>query len=384
MNSGSSPQADKPAMPTVPACCDEAPCAAACPRFWLSTDYLIGWIQGGNLPPLVTTSPAGTPSTSAGVLGAPTTSTLFGGAVHDDARSGFRIDSGYWLNRDATLAVAAGFMMLESQSTIFQSSSSGTPILARPYTDATTGLPQAVLVAFPNSSSGGIGVRASSGNFMDAHIGAMERLLDTGSFRLFPIFGYRFFRYDEGLSVRQTLAPASPSFVPGTTINSGDDFNTKNEFHGGDFGLQTQLVWRTLSLNLLTKLAVGNLHRSVNILGSTTTTVPGAAPVTATGGVYALSSNIGHFPSDDWTVVPEFGLAFGWQVRPHVQVHLGYTLLLLNDIARAAGQLDQTVNPGLLPPATAAGLAGPARPAFDLVKQDIWLQALSIGVQYSF
>lgn len=378
---GSIPPPLTEAPPAAACCSDGGDCHAPCQRFWLTTDYLVGWIQGGNLPAMVTTSPAGTPSTAAGILGSPTTSVLFGGAVNDEARSGFRIDSGYWFNHDATLAVYAGYMMLESQDTGFSASSPGTPILARPFTDATTGLPQANLIAFPGSSAGAVALRERSGNFMEGHAGMMERLLDTGNFRLFPMFGYRFFRYDEGLRVRQSISPTGGAFVPGTTVVSGDDFAARNEFNGANFGLQTQVAWRSLSLNLLTQVAAGKLHRIVDINGSTTTTVPGAAPVTAVGGLYALSSNIGHFPSNDWTVLPEFGLTFGWQVRPHVQVRLGYTLLLLNDIARAAGQIDQTVNPGLLPPATGTG---PARPTFDLVRQDIWLQAASVGVQYTF
>src|SRR5437016_2163211 len=42
-------------------------------RFWGQAEYLLMWIKGDPVPPLVTSSPAGTPMTSAGVLGAAST-----------------------------------------------------------------------------------------------------------------------------------------------------------------------------------------------------------------------------------------------------------------------------------------------------------------------
>src|SRR5262249_58962705 len=40
-------------------------------RFWVTAEYLFGWFQGGDTKPLVTTSPAGTPQSVAGVFGPP-------------------------------------------------------------------------------------------------------------------------------------------------------------------------------------------------------------------------------------------------------------------------------------------------------------------------
>ena len=84
--------------------------------------------------------------------------------MNNDYRSGFRLGTGYWFNSQHTLGIEAGFMMIEGQSTTFSASSDGTQILARPFTDATTNLAQAVLVAFPTLSSGSIAIRASNAN----------------------------------------------------------------------------------------------------------------------------------------------------------------------------------------------------------------------------
>src|SRR2546421_318690 len=45
-----------------PACCAEH-------SFWVAGDILVGWVGGMQLPPLVSTSPRGTPQVNAGVFG---------------------------------------------------------------------------------------------------------------------------------------------------------------------------------------------------------------------------------------------------------------------------------------------------------------------------
>src|SRR5262249_50837045 len=77
--------------------CACGPSPAACPGpddapptwVWADAEYLLWWMKGDSLPPLITSSPAGTPQSQAGVLGAPGTAVLFGGSgVNSDLRSG--------------------------------------------------------------------------------------------------------------------------------------------------------------------------------------------------------------------------------------------------------------------------------------------------------
>src|SRR5207302_1098725 len=160
--------------------------------------------------------------TAAGILGQPNTTTLFGGNLaNNDVRSGLRVGLGYWFGAEQRLGVEAGLMMLESQSTLFSASSDAFPIIARPFTDATNFTQQAVLVAFPGSSTGSIGVQASSGNFYEGHIDLAVKLVDRpGPIRVDGLVGYRFYRFDEGLRIQQSMTPTSPNFVAGTLIQA--------------------------------------------------------------------------------------------------------------------------------------------------------------------
>src|SRR5262245_57355902 len=129
--------------------CPAGPCGeAACGppgRFWAEADYLLWWMRGASLPPLVTPSPPGTGRRRrAGVLGAPVTVVLFGGSQVDSAvRSGGRFTVGAWLDHEQRFGVEAGAFFLESKSAAFQAASAGNPILARPFFDVTTNRPAA-------------------------------------------------------------------------------------------------------------------------------------------------------------------------------------------------------------------------------------------------
>jgi hypothetical protein len=350
-------------------------------NFWASGDYMLSWVHGMNLPPLVTTSFEGTPRSTAGVPGNVGTSQLYGGYVNNGVRSGMQFSSGWWFSEDRSFGIETGFTLLSSASSIFSGSSGGTPILARPYIDATTGAPQAVLVAFPGVTNGTLAIGASSGNLFSMNIDLVERNYESDWYRINTLFGYRYYSYNENIRMQQILYPTEASFAPGTTVISNDHFGTRNIFNGVDLGARQDFVWNSLTLQVLTKIALGRINSLVGIDGNQTTTVPGSAPVVTNGGVYALSSNIGAFSRSHLQVMPELGTTLMWQAAPNLQFRLGYNFMLLNGVARAANQIDNTINPANFTPGT---VASPARPQFIFKDSDVWIQSITFGLIYTF
>ena len=350
--------------------------------YWITADYLFGWIQGDDLPRLVTTSPSTvTDPTKAGVLGQSTTSVLLNGRVNQDVRSGLRLGFGYVFDQDYGQAVEAGFTYLPSQSSDFFFSSADHSILARPFNDARTSppTPAAVLVAFPGQSTGSINVNSKSGAFYEAHLDLSEKVWEDNGVRLDALLGYRFASFSDGLRMGQHIVSST---LPGTVINSSDDFQAQNVFNGLDMGARTTFTWDRLSLNLLGKVAVGNLNRTMNINGNQVKTVTGAAPVTESGGVYALSSNSGRHNDGSANLLPEAGANLSWQLRSNLCLRLGYSVLVLNQVARAADQIDFTINPDLFPPAKPG--ATPRRPTYHESHSDVWIQTLNLGAEWKF
>jgi hypothetical protein len=347
---------------------------------WVSADYMIGWISGPKLPPLVTTSPAGTPRERAGVFGQPTTTVLFEGRVNEEVRSGLKLGGGYWFDPERTYGIEGGLMFLGSQSALFSAGSNGSPILARPYTDNAVGAPAAVLIAFPNVSSGVVDVRASSSPFYEAHLNCTETVISYGGFSFNTLFGYRFYRYDEGLNINQVIAPTGGSFEPGTRIASYDNFATQHTFNGLDLGLRGKFAWQSLEMEVVGRAAVGRLCREVAIRGNTVTTVPGQDPERQTGGVYALVDNIGTRGSSDWAVFPEVGVTLRWQLTPEFGVRVGYSAFYLDSIARPSDQINLSINPNSFPPVSNFSGEGITR----RVESDAWIQNVTFGAELTF
>ena len=357
-------------------------------RFYSQGEYLVWWMRGAALPPLVTVSPPGTPIGQAGVLGSSGTVTVFGqSTVNDDARSGMRFTFGAWVDDEKTFGVEGNFLMLETKAVHFAAASNGSPILGRPFIDATTGRQNAELVAFPGDVTGSVAASAETDGLIGAGFLMRENLTRSGGFSLDVLGGYRYLRFTDRLAVAENLTsvnPASPVFIaPGTRIQVGDAFGAKNEFNGFDAGLSASFDRGPWELDLLAKLAVGPTHQAVDINGGTTITVPTTAPVSSTGGLLALSPNIGHHSRTEISVVPELDVKAGYQITPRLRATVGYSFLYWSDVVRAGDAVSTTVNPTLLPNSPTAA-TGPQNPAFAFQRSGMWAQGLDFGLEFRY
>ena len=367
-----------------PGACDVVPPSRPA-TFWGSAEYLLWRVKGDTLPPLVTTSPIGTPQGAAGVAGTPGTFTLFGGGVNDDFRSGGRIRVGTWLDCQQCLGIEASFFMLADSSSGFDGASTGNPILARPFFNVATGMPDSQLVAFPGIVTGTVSARETS-ELLGAGIWLRHCLCCGECYRVDGLLGYRYLRLTGHLGIAESLVstdPASPTIPLGTHIGVLDRFDTTNNFHGADLGLTGEFRRGPWVLEWTTKVALGGNGGSVDIGGVTNVTVPGFAPTTNAGGLLALSSNSGHFDRNRFSVVPEVGVKVAYQVTPRVRAFVGYDFLYWTSVLRPGGQIDTAVNPGLLPPVMTP-LTGPIRPVPVLATNDIWVHGISVGLEFRY
>lgn len=355
-------------------------------RYWISADYLMWWQRGSSTPPLVTASSPGTPFSDAGVMGLPTTQTLFGDeTLGGGLRSGFRLNAGGWLDDAHQWGVDFGYLMLEDKSDNFVDSSDGSRILARPFTDANTGQAISELVSFPGTIAGGVEAIASSQGLTGWNTGLRYRLSECGnacsSERVDLIVGYRRLRLDDSLTIREELT--SPIFPAGTVLGLTDHFATRNRFDGVELGLIDTLDRGCWKLTASGKVALGQTSSRIRVDGATTIVSPNFPTVVNPGGLYALSSNMGETEIDQFSAVLELGLAAGYRIAPSLWLHFGYTFLLWPNVFRAGEQIDTTINPNLLPPVNPP-VAGPLRPALQPNDQTFWAQGLHLGLEYRF
>jgi hypothetical protein len=364
------------------ASCAEGPCGRP-GQCWIRAEALWWWIDPTRLPPLVSTSPAGTAEDDAGVLGTPGTSIVIGNEnVNDQLRIGTRLTIGGWFDAERTCGVELGFFVLEGQATQRGAAGDGAPILARPFLTP-GGAQDAELVSFPDTVSGAVFVDANSNNLWGLNLDYRELFCCGGNWRIDFLSGYRFLRYDENLTIREDLAPQGDDIVPGTRIQIADSFSAQNQLHAWEFGFVGDLQHDRWSFEFLAKLGVGLNYQDMNIDGITLVTVPGFGSAANVGGLLALQSNIGHFTKSEVCLLPELGFNLGWQATDHLRFQAGYTIFWLTDIIRAAEQIDLRVNRALLPPVENPD-AQPRLPTVLFKDNQLWVQGFNIGFEYRY
>jgi len=361
---------------------------------WAAVDYLSWWGSDAYIPPLVTSSPVGTPQNLAGELGEPTTQILFGEEkIGGEQQSGGRIQARYWMVEGEFLALEGDFFMLEHSVTqfgvqsAFGGGASGGQILARPFFDALDDQWIASLIAFPNfvdefgnviNLSGGVEVESRS-EVQGA--GGGGRHLMWVDFdhckRLFVVGGYRFYRFVDRLGINDSVEPVGGFFAPGTRINTSDSFGVENEFHGGEIGLACEMRHNCFTIDVLGRVALGNNRQQVSIDGSTVV-FDGTDSLYFNEGLLAQRSNIGVHNRDRFAIIPEVQVNLGYQINGNIKARVGYTMIYWFDTLRAGDQIDLQVNlnQGVQPQ--------PAVPTVPFTTADWWLQGINAGLEVQF
>ena len=381
--------------------CDGVPLCSPPGRFWVRADWMMWWTNGQELPPLVTTSPQGTPIGQAGVLGQAGTTVLFGDStVYDQARSGVKITFGAWLDCSHRWGLEADWLTLGGDSIDYTNSSTGNPILARPFFNVETNAEDAQLKAYPGVVTGSVDVIGNDyfesvgmtlrynlccsccsdccGDTCDAGCegGCGSNPCSMSYCRTDLLFGYRHYLLGDNMSIGEDIYDTRTS----SRYQITDIFDTRNEFNGAELGLDTELRRGRWSLELLAKMAFGNNHETATING-TTTISNGQTSVTYPEGIYAVASNSGVHPRDEFVVIPQFGVQAGCQLTCHVRAFVGYNLIYWGNVMRAADQIDLNIDPRQFAPPVSGALP---YPQYSATQSSFWAQGVNVGGEFRF
>ena len=389
----------------APPAADAAPAGPF--RIWMNNELLMWWMEGMGLPNLVTSSPAGTPVATAGVIGQPGTVTVFPkGTVDNSMRFGWRSTMGGWLDDDQRFALEAQFLLLAGGGKQFSAASDGTLILVRPVINGVTNVQTSEPIAVPGTSAGAIHI-ATSTSLIGAGLWVRERFCssddpcstcrpclgggcsalgcsgDSGSAwrcRFDGMFGYRYLRLGDHLAINDTVtaAVALNGLPAGAQMQRLDKFDSDNTFHGLDVGITGAIERGPWSLGVVTKVAAGANDSSVDILGARV--VNGVA---TPSGLLAQTTNGGHFSKVHVSGVPEIDLKLAYALGPNVRLYFDYTLLYWFNVYRAGAQADVNVDPSFLLLGAPTGNAA-VRPAISLQGRDMWVQGISIGLEWRY
>jgi hypothetical protein len=364
-------------------CCGYCQSCCKTRDIWASAEFLMWWGKGTRLPALITTSPPGTPQLQAGVIGQPDTTILYGNLMSgDDMRTGARINFGIWLDPEHNVTLGGKFYGLESERQAFFTSSTGDPILARPFFNAVLGQQDALLIAFPGLVEGAISVDHVTDNFMGAE-SYIQIMMDRECCRRVDlILGYHFLRMDDSLTINSLhrITEIGGLLPQGTTFNLTDQFSTENEFHGGEIGLKTKMARGCWSLDGLIKASLGNQRQQVTITGTGEINIPPGPPAPLNGGFLALPTNSGTFERNRFVVIPEATLNLTYHHTPTLSFHTGYNIIWMSEAVTSGDQIDLRLNLSQ----QAGPLVGPAFPQFPFQERDFWVQGINFGMNLDF
>jgi hypothetical protein len=378
-------------------------------NLWGDFSFQSWWLHGSPAPaPLVTTGPLPggpggfAPQLGSGIPGQEDTAVLYGGdRLAQSINQGFKVTLGAWLDYPAqTWAVEGSFFYLAPSSIngTFSSDANGFPLLARPVTDAGTNTETVLFVSAPAAFTGGIAVDSTT-SMLGGEANALyvaerwESMNVCGYFNL--LAGFRYLDLHDDLDIVQNTGvlpegvaffAANPGISP-TQVHLNDNFNTRNDFYGGQVGAQLGWNWWFVNLSLAGKVALGGVHQQVDIGGSTTFFSPLLKqPLTTAGGLLTQPSNIGSYHRNVFAVLPSLEANLTFEITAQIHLLVGYQFLYLSDVARPGNQIDPVVNRDQLPTSQLfnPALSGPARPEFHFHSEDFWAQGLTLGLSIWF
>lgn len=380
-------------------------------RFWAQADYLLWWLRESKVPPLVTTGPAQFP---VGILGNPGTVVLVEGDDLDiDAFNGGRFSAAYLFGGCKPWGIMGSYFFLGERSNSAELGSTGYPVLTRPFTRADTGNRSSEFAAFPGQSVGAIRIDSNT-RLQGAELNVFCPLCccdwtdcctpccadacggfdcpqpqRTRSYRVDLFGGFRYLDLDEDLDILEVAQFSPTSAFPGlagNTFRASDEFATRNRFYGGQFGLSASVVRGRFIVDFRGSVALGNTHQEIDIAGSQVRATPDGGLTRFRGGLLALPTNIGHHERDEFSVVPEVGINFGYRLTNAMSVHVGYSFLYWTDVLRPGDQIDTVLDARqipnfIVPPVSTAGAR---RPAVLFRESDFWAQGINFGFQLNY
>ena len=347
---------------------------------WISVEYLNWTTTGGDIPPLVRSSPDGVLPQQTAVIGQPG-NTLFGGGSDDFTESGIRIGGGWWFDDCHTRGIEIFYSGLPQAREVARFDSNTFPRLGRPVFDTALGVEAAMLIAHPDFLVGTVGVDQSS-EFHHVELLRRDMQFQNSCRRIDSLIGLRYASLEDSLLISQssTYTAAQGQIIAGTQRNLFDRFEASNRFQGLVLGLDYTETIGVFGLHARGTLGIGNNRTEVIIDGQTFTSVPGGGgTATFDGGLLAQTTNIGTHSRNRFIVMPEAFLGisarfnYGWEIKA------GYQLIYWSEAAQSVNQIDRRVSQ--FPPEPPAGVGAPA----VLMDSDgVLIHGLQTGLSLTF
>ena len=334
-------------------------------------DALAWFTSSSSLPILATTSAPGTARNEAGILGTPSTSSLFSDDAFSSAVPGFRIQVakdfvGYG-------GIDFEFIQLATRSENEFASSADFPILARPFIDALTGSPSADLIAFPGESTGAVQVALDS-RFRTAAIHYYQLAVEQSSSSINDQLVAKLQIGPRVATLQETFSSNDQSFdiVNNTSLQRTDALNVENLFVGGEVGLELNRRFKRVDLSAGVSLAAGANRQKLQGNGQSVFTNSTGQTSVSNSGLFNSAVGASDIKSNKFSLIPAAELGIGFQTKWGWKLSFDYNVILWTNTLRVTDLVPTGLDPRF----------GAAERPFSSLKDDSYLaHGISLGLE---
>ena len=352
--------------------------AASCPdeRIWISGEYL--WWRFKN-------SPEPIPLAATRTVGAGRTVTFGGQDIDTDDHSGARITIGGWLTDDDTVGAEFSYFVLADKGANLGHTLGATEFF--PYVDPVAG-PSAIGFSAPTITTARATLTLSQ--FLQGYeVNGVFSLARADDLHVELLGGYRYLDMSEDLGLRADIAGAPGGPVRNLVGTFRDQFNTRNQFYGGNLGARLEAHRGAWFVNATAKIALGDMHERLSIAGNSAIANGGNFFVNGVfpgQGVLAQRTNDGVTTRDRFAVAPEAAINVGYEIGRHTRVFAGYDFLYISDMLRPGAQLSNVINTSNVPAfgRPPGPLVGANVPQPTGRTSDFWAQGVNLGLQFGW
>lgn len=402
--------------------CPAGDCNHPCYRWWFNGEYLLWRFSSGLVPALAYNQPLGTVTIPQQITdGTPAgtfiinqeipvllQSNVAAPSINLKDLPGFRVGGGFWCDPEQCLGFDFNFWWLTKKSFNFNNvpiaSPSGTPnaVLIPTGFSNQYGVPggtgEAQIITVPINLL--VNINAQTVGTYSTQLWGMEYNARTrkcyfGCTTFDCLAGFRYMNVEEELSSVEnlTLNGVRVATVPDMTapINTPvsfagtivDSIRTDNDFYGAQVGVTTDICLGCgVFLTGAGKVALGDMHERIRLVGFTQAATVGGGSVTLPGGTLVGPADNGTTRTfDRICCIPEVSFNLGYQPCHWLRGYVGYNCMYISTLARPGNLTTFTNTSANVTIGQTTQSSNVVAPTFVINDVDAFLQGINFGLE---
>ena len=329
------------------------------PCVWGNIQYMLFWAKKPPVSaPLATTGSFN--DAVPGAIGQPNTVVGAGGDVEYGTMSAARVEVGMWLNYDRCIGIEGSVLRTENKTLGFNAASTQPtdPPIFIPFRNGTTGKEGANLIASPVGALTGSFSQVNTFQFGTADLNGVLNLSRSDCCETDFLLGVRYMKLEESLGVTTTSTNSN------RTTTKFDDFFSRDEYYGGQFGGRVCFRSDRCYLNTTALIGLGEMTQTVDVAGLTgvnNATTGAAIGKSVIGGNFTRASNIRHEQRDELSIAPSFQIKGGINLSTNMTLFAAYDFMYWTQVGAPRRPGRPHAGAGSVSPVQPERLLGPGR-----------------------